>query len=185
MHITHTRRLGVSDKVSTCSTCKLKLADCAGHFGYIKLSLPCFHIGYLKHTLSLLQCICKTCSRVLLPDAERKALLKKMRNPRTDVLGKASLFKKVVEKCKKVRTCPHCGQLNGTVKKVHGAPTLKIVHEKYKGRHTEDERDGLLESLHGAMEANPEIAHALKVAVEDLLPSRVLELFRAISDDDC
>src|SRR6056300_2000789 len=55
-------RLGVSDKVGTCSTCKLKLADCAGHFGYIRLTLPCFHIGYLKHTLNILQCICKTCS---------------------------------------------------------------------------------------------------------------------------
>ena len=95
---THHLRLGVSDKVSTCATCELKLADCAGHFGYIKLSLPVFHIGYLKHTLSLLQCICKSCSRVLLPDAQRTAQLKKMRNPRTDVLGKASAFKKVVDK---------------------------------------------------------------------------------------
>jgi DNA-directed RNA polymerase III subunit RPC1 len=33
-------RLGVSDKVSTCATCKLKLVDCAGHFGYIRLALP-------------------------------------------------------------------------------------------------------------------------------------------------
>lgn len=178
-------RLGVSDKVSTCATCKLKLADCAGHFGYIKLALPCFHIGYLKHTLNLLQCICKTCSRVLLVDSERKALLKRMRNPRTDVLGKSSIFKKAVEKCKKARRCPYCHQPNGTVKKVHGAPTLKIVHERYKGRHMEGEVEDLMASIQGALLLNPELNHALKVAVEDLLPNRVLELFRAMTDEDC
>ena len=178
-------RLGVSDKVNTCKTCKLKLADCAGHFGYIKLALPCFHIGYLKHTLNLLQCICKNCSRVLLSDSERKAILKKMRNPRTDVLGKSSIFKKVIDKCKKNHVCPYCHTPNGTVKKVHGAPTLKIIHEKYKGRHMEGEVEALVDSLQGAMSLNPEISHALRVAVEDLLPTRVLELFKGITDEDC
>ena len=178
-------RLGVSDKVGTCSTCKLKLADCAGHFGYIRLTLPCFHIGYLKHTLNILQCICKSCSRVLMTDYDRKQTLKKMRNTRTDALGKASIFKKVIEKCKKQRTCPYCNKPNGTVKKVHGAPTLKIVHEKYKGRHMEGELEELIESMQGAMQINPEINHAMRVAVENLLPTRVLELFKAMTDDDC
>lgn len=178
-------RLGVSDKTSTCSTCKLKLADCAGHFGYIKLTLPCFHIGYIKHTLNILQCICKTCSRVLLPDSERKAVLRKMRNPRTDVLGRAGSFKKVLDKCKKAKDCPYCHKPNGTVKKVHGAPTLKIVHERYKGRQMEGEVEDLLCSISGAMAINPDISHALKVAVEDLLPTRVLTLFQAITDEDC
>ena len=178
-------RLGVSDKVSTCKTCKLKLADCAGHFGYIKLALPCFHIGYLKHTLNLLQCICKNCSRVLLSDSERKAILKKMRNPRTDVLGKSGIFKKVIDKCKKNHVCPYCHTPNGTVKKVHGAPTLKIIHEKYKGRHMEGDVEALVDSLQGAMSLNPEVSHALRVAVEDLLPTRVLELFKGITDEDC
>jgi DNA-directed RNA polymerase beta' subunit len=62
-------RLGISDKVSSCATCKRKLVDCAGHFGYIKLALPVFHIGFLRHTLHLLQCICKNCSKVLLNGA--------------------------------------------------------------------------------------------------------------------
>ncbi|KAL7553153.1 hypothetical protein ACHAWF_018055 [Thalassiosira exigua] len=144
-------RLGVSDKVSTCSTCKLKLADCAGHFGYIKLALPCFHIGYIKHTLT-------SC----------------WATP-SDVL----------DKCKKAHRCPYCHRPNGTVKKVHGAPTLKLVHERYKGRHMEGEVEDLMQSLEGAMASNLEISHALRVAHEDLLPTRVLELFRAITDEDC
>lgn len=35
------------------------MADCAGHYGYIKLVLPVFHIGYFKAIVSILQEICK------------------------------------------------------------------------------------------------------------------------------
>ena len=40
-------RLGVSDKFSLCATCKRKLQECAGHYGYIRLALPVFHIGFI------------------------------------------------------------------------------------------------------------------------------------------
>jgi DNA-directed RNA polymerase beta' subunit len=33
--------------------------------GHIKLELPVFHIGYFKHTIAILQCICKRCARVM------------------------------------------------------------------------------------------------------------------------
>lgn len=52
--------------------------DCAGHFGFIKLELPCFHIGYFKHTLTILQCICKTCATVLL---DQKTKVSRLGNP--------------------------------------------------------------------------------------------------------
>lgn len=35
------------------------MADCVGHFGYIKLVLPVFHIGFFKHVIGILQIICK------------------------------------------------------------------------------------------------------------------------------
>jgi DNA-directed RNA polymerase III subunit RPC1 len=185
-------RLGVSDKVSSCATCHRKLVDCAGHFGYIKLALPVFHIGFLKHTLNLLQSICKTCSRVLLVDLEKQKILRQFRNPNTDALAKMSLFKKVVEKCKKCKVCPHCDAANGTVKKITGAPTLKIVHERYKARSVhsaEDEVDNLLDQLDTAIETNKDIETIVMSTSnppsEDLLPTRVLELFLHITDDDC
>lgn len=53
------RRMGISDKQSLCDTCGLKMADCVGHYGYIRLVLPVFHIGFLKHVVAILQCICK------------------------------------------------------------------------------------------------------------------------------
>lgn len=50
---------GTTNKKGECSTCFGKLADCPGHFGYLKLEMPVFHIGYLKNILTTLQCICK------------------------------------------------------------------------------------------------------------------------------
>lgn len=184
------KRLGVSDKMSTCQTCKRKLVECAGHFGYIKLALPVFHIGFLQHTLKILQCICKTCSRVLLPEAERLKHLVKMRQTTHDALLCAALFKKLVEKCKKVRICSHCGAYNGTVKKLTGVPTLKIVHERYKAKAGNDEAwSDLMSQLEVAMQLNPAIAAAVTstatTPAQDLTPTTVLELFKHISDSDC
>ena len=50
---------GTTDKKGECETCRGKLQDCVGHFGYIRLELPVYHIGYLKAVLLILQCICK------------------------------------------------------------------------------------------------------------------------------
>ena len=121
-----------------------------------------------------------------MPDADQQTMLRRVRSPRTDVLARAAAFKRVIDKCKKCRTCPHCEASNGTVKKVTGVPTLKIVHEKYKGRRMEDEMDELTASLDNVLRTNPDgIRSALRVVAEDLLPTRVLELFRKIPDLDC
>eukprot|EP00887_Chlorella_sp_A99_P005662 scaffold1.g5662.t1 len=101
-------RLGVSSKKAICETCGQALADCTGHFGYIKLELPVFHIGYFKNTLQILQCICKTCARVLLPEAERRTYLRRFRSPRLERVQREGLFKRVLDRCKRVRDCPHC-----------------------------------------------------------------------------
>jgi DNA-directed RNA polymerase III subunit RPC1 len=111
-----------------------------------------------------------------------------MRNPRTDILAKSALLKKVIEKCKKVKSCPHCHASNGTVKKITGAPTLKIVHEKYKGRQAEDDLDRLMDNLDLAMGHNKDLAAAVTGSTppfDDLLPTRVLEIFKHIPDSDC
>ena len=97
-----------------CTNSK-KLADCAGHFGYIQLELPLFHAGYFRHTLTILQCICKKCSRVLLPLADRDDYLRKMNNLKIDALTRSSIFKKITEVCKHGSLCPFCGYPNGIV----------------------------------------------------------------------
>lgn len=104
-----------------------------------------------------------------------------------DALAKAATFKKILDKCKKVKVCPFCQAYNGTVKKISGASTLKIIHERYKGKQAEDNMDVWFSDLENAMQINPDVGGSTirSNLVEDLTPTRVLHLFRAIPDHDC
>lgn len=53
------RSQGTSDKNAYCETCGQSSVNCVGHYAYIKLAMPVFHIGFFKHTIAILQCICK------------------------------------------------------------------------------------------------------------------------------
>mmetsp|Transcript_19920 Transcript_19920/g.14370 ORF Transcript_19920/g.14370 Transcript_19920/m.14370 type:complete len:87 (+) Transcript_19920:151-411(+) len=70
-------RLGVSEKGRLCETCMKNMVDCPGHFGYVKMALPVFHIGYFKHTISILQSICKECASIMLSDEDKAKFLKR------------------------------------------------------------------------------------------------------------
>ena len=50
---------GTSEKDKNCETCGQELATCIGHFGYIDLELPVFHVGYFRSCIVILQMICK------------------------------------------------------------------------------------------------------------------------------
>lgn len=63
-----------------------------------------------------LQCICKACARVLLGPEERARFLRAFRSARLERAHRAGIFKRILEACKKRRSCPHCGALNCTVK---------------------------------------------------------------------
>lgn len=190
------RRLGISDKTSICETCTQRLSDCVGHFGHIPLALPVFHIGYFKAILTILQCICKSCSSLLLsPSEQRYSMLKRLRNPSLDSLQRASILKRIHTICKSINSCPSCGSFNGTVKKV-GA--LKIIHEKYtsdskKYRKKDKVSIGIRkqevttfrESFQHVISAIPELSHLISKAQEDLDPIKCYYLFENISDEDC
>ncbi|CAI5510579.1 unnamed protein product [Closterium sp. Naga37s-1] len=174
-------RLGTTSKKGECSTCNGTLQDCAGHFGYIRLELPVYHMGYFKVILLIMQCICKNCGRILLSDEERRQWLKKFRHPRVEVLQKKAMVKRVSERCKRTRMCHYCGDHNGSVKKLTG--TLKLSHDKY-GKDM-DAKDDVVRRMEAAVEANKEIAqHSSKVA-DDLNPVRVLWLMERMLDEDC
>lgn len=191
------RRLGVSDKNNSCETCGMRMQDCPGHFGYIRLELPVLHIGYLKQTVAVLQCICKTCSRILLPPKERLKFRKALLHPLTqsDNVRRAGVFKKVVERCKKSKECPHCGALNGIVKRVG---CMRVVHEKLSkqtGQTAERARRDFELSLEQALQAakgsfeNPQLSGAdlrplITKAHDDLNPLRIRQLLRAIPDGE-
>lgn len=210
------KRLGTSDKSGKCETCGLSLADCVGHYAYIKLVLPCFHIGYFKHVLGILQCICKvcprsfahplhvpqnsrsrstqTCSRILLDSAQHRKYLALFRRPNIDSLTLAAYSKQLAALCRKCTTCPHCGAINGVVKKI-GA--MRIGHEKWRGRNLKKEaggRDGAegkgnyqawKASFEEAVREDKQLEAHVDKAIEDLNPLKTLSLFRKVTSADC
>ncbi|KAI8580455.1 hypothetical protein K450DRAFT_237114 [Umbelopsis ramanniana AG] len=177
-------RLGTSSKDGTCETCGQKMADCAGHFGYIKLVLPVFHIGYFKAIISILQEICKTCSRVMLDETDRRAYLKRLRTPGMDNLTRERVVKAINTRCRKHNNCPHCGALNGTVKKV-GA--LKITHDLFKrdSKRNEKLKVDFEKTFAESIKTMPEIKSHINKAQDDMNPLKVLKLFQRISPEDC
>lgn len=179
------RRMGMSVKDAICGTCGKGLNECVGHFGYIDLELPVFHVGYFKAIITILQTICKSCSHVLLPADKRKPFHGRLRNPKIPYLVKKSLRKQIQEACKKINRCPYCGDINGVVKK---CGMLKISHDKFrnlkKGNPIVEEE---IESYSDAWQINREIEKLVKAPsglVKILNPLEVLHMLSRIPDED-
>jgi DNA-directed RNA polymerase III subunit RPC1 len=54
---------GAANKHGECSTCHGSFSECPGHFGYLKLALPVFNIGFFSNILDVVKCICKVSPR--------------------------------------------------------------------------------------------------------------------------
>ncbi|RSH95176.1 hypothetical protein EHS25_000262 [Saitozyma podzolica] len=175
-------RMGPNEKGKPCLTCGEEAAKCVGHYGYIKLALPVFHIGYFRPTINMLSCICKSCARVLLPPAERAAYLRRFRKSSLESLQRQTASKQVLVACKKVTSCPYCGALNGVVKK---SGTMKISHERYRAAKTAEAKAEWMAGFKTVIGEQSAIANHLAKAAEDLNPLKVLELFKRISAEDC
>ncbi|KAK4688347.1 DNA-directed RNA polymerase III subunit RPC1, partial [Tremellales sp. Uapishka_1] len=175
-------RMGPNEKGPTCPTCHEGAALCVGHYGYIKLALPVFHIGYFRPTINMLSCICKTCARVLLPMNERAGFLKRFRKPGLETLQRQSASKAVLASCKKRTICSYCHAPNGVVKK---SGTLKISHEPYRANKMADAKAEWLATFKTAVADDQAIGTHLSKAVEDLNPLKVLELFKRVTAEDC
>ncbi|KAM0680575.1 hypothetical protein GINT2_001263 [Glugoides intestinalis] len=135
-------RLGVSTKTGTCSTCKETIQNCAGHFGQIELVLPCYHIGFLRQTIAILNCICKSCGAILI-SFNRKL-----------VHSHPVSFDLIKNECKNIKVCPKCQAQNGTVKKNNG---FRIYHE--------------IKTLATTIEINPQTClNIFKLVEDDDLP---------------
>ncbi|WEW60224.1 DNA-directed RNA polymerase III subunit C1 (rpo31) [Emydomyces testavorans] len=185
-------RMGISNKSGTCETCGGALQECNGHFGHVRLVLPAFHVGYFRRVINILQDICKDCSRILLPEKERRAFLKEMRRPGIDNLRRMQINKRINNQCRKARTCYVCNAVNGTVKKA-GTSALKITHDKFRAFNASTSIKKIPppskvvfdQSFEEAKRSNADIEKHFKKVQDDLNPLRVLNLFRFISDEDC
>jgi DNA-directed RNA polymerase subunit A' len=57
-------RLGVVDPGLRCRTCSLPLGGCVGHFGYIELTRPVFHVLFSKLIHKIARVTCPSCGRI-------------------------------------------------------------------------------------------------------------------------
>ncbi|AFZ81260.1 DNA-directed RNA polymerase III C1 subunit, putative [Theileria equi strain WA] len=131
------KRLGCSRNEMTCSTCGKDNNHCVGHWGYVKLELPVFHVGFFKYLNQILYCICKRCSNLLLPEDSIKKYQEIRNKGIDDPLFKVSLFRKILQECKNKKTCDRCGAPQGTVKRIV-KPTLdQFMRMKHVVRHKE------------------------------------------------
>lgn len=176
-------RMGVATKDSLCGTCGMALKDCVGHFGSIQLALPVFHIGYFRMVIHILQAICKTCSRVMIPEDSRRVYLKRMRNPQIDYIQKHYIFKSVHSEAKKYSVCPYCKAKNGTVKKVSA---LKVEHQRFKSKTVKVPEfvEQFHETFSEAIKDDASLTAFVQNQQEPLDPLTVYRLFERVSDED-
>lgn len=184
--------MGISNKTASCQTCGLHLKECNGHFGYVRLVLPAFHVGYFRQVIGILQEICKQCGRILLEEKERRSYLRELRRPGLDNLRRMQIAKRLNARCRKTRECYHCKAINGVVKKV-GSSALKITHDKFRAfnastsvkKQPPNSKIIFDDSFAEVRNSNPEVEKHFKKAQEDMNALRVLKLFKRISDTDC
>ncbi|XP_038972862.1 DNA-directed RNA polymerase III subunit 1 isoform X1 [Phoenix dactylifera] len=167
-------RMGAPNRQTECATCHGNFTDCPGHFGYLKLILPVFNVGYFNSILNILKCICKGCGRILLDETLRKTYLKKMRNPKADILQKNALMKIIRDKCKPCR-CLRCGYANGVVKKARSGLYFIQDFSKTADPSVEEFRSAL---SHTKDKTSFQVSHVLSAVA-------VLSLFRKMLDEDC
>ena len=175
-------RMGTTDKRLRCATCKCNMSDCPGHFGFIHLVKPVFHVGFINQCLKLLKCVCYSCSKILIDDYEKYMEIRKISNPKTRQL-------KIYNLCKAKKKCNH-----------RRKKKEKINYDNNENQEELDEKDPFCKI--GCGQLQPKYTREnLKIKIEfkndndneenvemrendEIEPRKVLEIFSKISDDE-
>lgn len=105
-------------------------------------------------------------------------------------MRRTQICKRINEQCRKAKTCPYCGSVNGQIRKIG---VLKLTHDKFSTYNKStaakkvppESKVKFDSSFNDAKRENPELEKHLRKAMEDLNPLRVLNLFKMISPTDC
>ncbi|KAF5198458.1 DNA-directed RNA polymerase subunit beta' [Thalictrum thalictroides] len=114
-------RLGTIDRKMNCETCSGNMTECSGHFGHLELAKPMFHIGFMKTVLSILRCVCFSCSKILANAEDSKfQQAQRIKNPK-------HRLKMVLDACKNKSKC------DGGDENESECPDLVVRREKIGG----------------------------------------------------
>ena len=174
-------RMGIVDKTIFCKTCGSNFTDCCGHFGYIELVKPVFHIGYLETIRKILRCVCFKCARILCHNEQKFKAYAKVKNAKKRQLlvfnlckGKNKCTDKKTEDNQSETTSNNQSNLNAVNEMIHSG--CGFVQPKYK----KDKNDPMKIIAEFKRENNDDC----KDPNQNLRPEDVLKIFEKISDDD-
>ncbi|KAI5171360.1 DNA-directed RNA polymerase II subunit RPB1 [Nematocida sp. LUAm3] len=155
-------RMGTSERGYLCSTCGHRSDKCIGHFGYIELAKPVYHIGFLSKIKKVLESVCFFCSKLRVEYSSLQSIKprsQKERKRRLNLIwsiskNKTTCLGELIEKGEDEKYRTGCENKQPVIRK-EGLQLL--AYQKGK------------ESIEGKTVLSVE---------------RVLEIFRRISDED-
>lgn len=101
--------MGTVDRRHLCATCQNDPRGCQGHPGYMALSFPMYHIGFIDTVLKILRVTCFCCSRICLTDEEVASL---------DETSGRSRLASIHNAFRTRKTCPHCDMVRPVMARV-------------------------------------------------------------------
>ena len=115
-------RMGVIDPDLRCATCHLSNMHCGGHYGHIVLAKPVIPIDKYAYISKILNCVCFTCSTLLLNKEDENLMTEiKMRKES----GRLNYLYKYVKQ--KTPLCPNCGTQNLSFTKVNNQENIMRI----------------------------------------------------------
>ncbi|OLS23181.1 MAG: DNA-directed RNA polymerase subunit A' [Candidatus Heimdallarchaeota archaeon LC_2] len=145
--------LGTIDPGQRCATCENRIGGCPGHFGHIELQRPVVHVGFNKIIYKILQVICGTCSKIMLPQDEiirdaDKLRKTKLANGVIDLLLIEDIWKRAkrnrdqlinprVDEEGKTRGCYHCEAFQNKIR-LEKPTTYYVEYETADGNKVSD-----------------------------------------------
>lgn len=107
------QRLGTLKKNSNCKTCNNNYEKCPGHLGYIELNTPVYYPHFIKYIKQILNCVCLTCSSILLPeDSDVRDKILQMKNLKNRLVLLSSTVNKNRKNTTKYCKCYVCDREN-------------------------------------------------------------------------
>jgi DNA-directed RNA polymerase II subunit RPB1 len=83
-------RMGVLENGKQCRSCGQSNNNCPGHFGHYRLGRPVYYIQFLPIILNILNCVCVSCSKLLVDKEMRSSIKLKKGESRWKELMEAS-----------------------------------------------------------------------------------------------